>query len=61
MLRVLSVGLPWARENLLSIDIFEVRLVFELLEVASDFTLSHDVDVVSLLALLEELAAADLD
>ena len=61
MLRVLSVGLPWARENLLSIDIFEVWLVFELLEVASDFTLSHDVDVVSLLALLEELAAADLD
>ena len=61
MLRVLSVGLPWARENLLSIDIFEVRLVFELLEVASDFTLSHNVDVVSFLALLEELAAADLD
>ena len=58
---MLSVGRTWARENLLSIDIFEVRLVFELLEVTSDFTLSHDVDVVSFLSLLEKLAAADPD
>ena len=58
---MLSVSLTWARENLLSINIFEVRLVFELLEVASDFTLSYDVDVVSFLSLLEKLAAADLD
>ena len=58
---MLSVSLTWARENLLSINIFEVRLVFELLEVASDFTLSNDVDIVSFLSLLEKLAAADLD
>ena len=58
---MLSVSLTWARENLLSIDIFEVRLVFELLEVTSDFTLSYDVDVVSFLSLLEKLAAADFD
>ena len=58
---MLSVGLTRAGENLLSIDIFEVRFVFELFEVTSDFTLSYDVDIVSFLSLLEELAAADPD
>ena len=58
---MLSVSLTRAGENLLSIDIFEVRFVFELLEVTSDFTLSYDVDIVSFLSLLEKLAAADPD
>ena len=58
MFRVLTVGQHGLLENLFGIDLFKVRLVFELLEVLAYCTLLYNIDEVSQLTLLTDFGAS---
>lgn len=60
MLGVLTVGCERRCKDLLCVGVFKVWFRLELHQLAADLPALQDVDVVSLLPLLEQHAASDL-
>ena len=60
MLRVLIMSLKWVLQDLLCLCVFKVWLLMVLLDMIVHFSFLDNVDVLSLVALLEQFAATCL-